>query len=1206
MAQKGKSVKYTGRFKFQGKRYKTAEARDKAKARYEKKLAQAQEPDIDLPPSYFLTNESNYLSNLVVKVKKPVSQPAPVIAPNYEEAEYEVQFDFEGEEPQGIGIEHSGVLPHIGNTGMEETEGGINAAIDAIPGLIEDVVDEQGYEDSDLIQIRITAEDGLDDEYFETDFETIGDLQLDDDLSSNENWYNRWFSTQQKSYVFSARDVRVSLGFVRNVYEGGRFHKQIHSKKDFKDKKSIIMVKNEDDLCLGRCLTIAIAIRDNHPQLKQIKMGRKIQTQLTEKLYEEAGIEKGLSSLDIIQDFEKYLDCSISIVDSDNFNNIIYPVIGEDDYTPKPFNIYLLKDQKHFHLINCSKVAGFFCKDYFCDKCKKTYSCKDKHKCAFKCNICCKTDCPGVSKVDKWIKCKDCWRYFPNQTCYNNHKLQEEITRGENKGQLKPSVCDKLFKCEECKVIYSKEKYCMEEHRCGDCWCSNCDCKINTKDGHKCFMMPKKIKSISNRYIYFDFECSQNEGRHIMNYGIAQYHDDPTSKCFYTIEQFMEWLLVDEHKGFSVIAHNGRGYDFQLIMEYIYKKTSYKPVVVYAGSKIMILTIKGLKLRFVDSLNFLTMPLSSFPKTFGIKELKKGFFPHYFNTKENFNYVGKIPPLRYFGYNNMSEKKREELIKFWVAKRATNYKWKQFDEMKSYCISDVDILRKCCIQFRQLYIDIADIDPFQYTTIASVCMAIFKGHYIVENYNETIKSYEGLKEEKQLFNNMVRNQVFDDELIGIVPYKQQDFIRQSFFGGRTNSIKLKYKFKPGEIGVYSDITSLYPSVNYYDDYPIGHPVEITENFGDPTKYFGFIEAFVIPPKNLYFPVLAEKGDKLTFDLKPKRGVWTTIEMNKAIEKGYKIKKIYKVLHYNKRSNKIFKKYVSTFLKIKQEASGFPDWCKTEEDKHKYIEDYEKKQGIRLDYDKIKYNPGMRAIAKLCLNSLWGKFGQRLNMPKSEIIGDSNTFNKIMFSKKYTNQRFTIIDDKRMEIRYKQTEDNIEDDYNTNIAIAAYTTSHARLRLYWALEKLDKQVLYHDTDSVVYVYDKNNPNHFKIQNGDLLGEWTDELDGVDMCGTFLGAGPKNYSYETTDGIFHTKIKGFTLDYQSTRQGKLNHKGMEKTIDNRDKKANKIPISYTMITRDSKTKIMKTKLIEKKYGFCYDKREIQKEDAEGNIDTIPYGY
>ena len=366
--------------------------------------------------------------------------------------------------------------------------------------------------------------------------------------------------------------------------------------------------------------------------------------------------------------------------------------------------------------------------------------------------------------------------------------------------------------------------------------------------------MPKKIKSISNRYIYFDFECSQNEGRHIMNYGIAQYHDDPTSKCFYTIEQFMEWLLVDEHKGFSVIAHNGRGYDFQLIMEYIYKKTSYKPVVVYAGSKIMILTIKGLKLRFVDSLNFLTMPLSSFPKTFGIKELKKGFFPHYFNTKENFNYVGKIPPLRYFGYNNMSEKKREELIKFWVAKRATNYKWKQFDEMKSYCISDVDILRKCCIQFRQLYIDIADIDPFQYTTIASVCMAIFKGHYIVENYNETIKSYEGLKEEKQLFNNMVRNQVFDDELIGIVPYKQQDFIRQSFFGGRTNSIKLKYKFKPGEIGVYSDITSLYPSVNYYDDYPIGHPVEITENFGDPTKYFGFIDCYVEPPKDLYFPI----------------------------------------------------------------------------------------------------------------------------------------------------------------------------------------------------------------------------------------------------------------------------------------------------------------------------------------------------------------
>ena len=43
----------------------------------------------------------------------------------------------------------------------------------------------------------------------------------------------------------------------------------------------------------------------------------------------------------------------------------------------------------------------------------------------------------------------------------------------------------------------------------------------------------------------------------------------------------------------------------------------------------------GLNIRFLDSLNFLSMPLAQLPKSFGLEELEKGFFPHFFNTKEN-------------------------------------------------------------------------------------------------------------------------------------------------------------------------------------------------------------------------------------------------------------------------------------------------------------------------------------------------------------------------------------------------------------------------------------------------------------------------------------------------------------------------------------------------------------------------------------------
>ena len=47
------------------------------------------------------------------------------------------------------------------------------------------------------------------------------------------------------------------------------------------------------------------------------------------------------------------------------------------------------------------------------------------------------------------------------------------------------------------------------------------------------------------------------------------------------------------------------------------------------------------------------MGLAKLPKTFGIKEMKKGFFPHYFNVKENENYVGPLPDKKHYGTATM-------------------------------------------------------------------------------------------------------------------------------------------------------------------------------------------------------------------------------------------------------------------------------------------------------------------------------------------------------------------------------------------------------------------------------------------------------------------------------------------------------------------------------------------------------------------------
>ena len=68
------------------------------------------------------------------------------------------------------------------------------------------------------------------------------------------------------------------------------------------------------------------------------------------------------------------------------------------------------------------------------------------------------------------------------------------------------------------------------------------------------------------------------------------------------------------------------------------------------------------------------------------------------------------------------------------------------------------------------------------------------------------------------------------------------------------------------------------------------------------------------------------------------------------------------------------KNLSFFVRIKQESSDYPSWVtqasNVEEAKERYIRDYHQKEGILLDREKIKKNPGLRAISKLLLNSFW--------------------------------------------------------------------------------------------------------------------------------------------------------------------------------------------------------------------------------------------
>merc|ERR1711894_688736 len=105
------------------------------------------------------------------------------------------------------------------------------------------------------------------------------------------------------------------------------------------------------------------------------------------------------------------------------------------------------------------------------------------------------------------------------------------------------------------------------------------------------------------------------------------------------------------------------------------------------------------------------------------------------------------------------------------------------------------------------------------------------------------------------------------------------------------------------------------------------------------------------------------------------------------------------------------------------ASGYPENVKTEDEKKKYIEDYKEHEGIDLDPTQIKYNPGLRSVSKLALNSLWGKFAQRENMRKSKYIHESeiDEFFQLLHdpSKKIVN--FHILTNSTLFVDYEEIE-----------------------------------------------------------------------------------------------------------------------------------------------------------------------------------------
>ena len=386
---------------------------------------------------------------------------------------------------------------------------------------------------------------------------------------------------------------------------------------------------------------------------------------------------------------------------------------------------------------------------------------------------------------------------------------------------------------------------------------------------------------------------------------------------------------------------------------------------------------------------------------------------------------------------------------------------------------------------------------------------------------------------------------------------------------------------------------------------------------------------VLPPTDLLHPVLPLKcNGKLKFPLCYKCAcnetqemyqcldtermfthTYCTPELEVALNIGYILIQIHEVLHWPEtemydpvtKQGGLFTQYINTFLKLKQEASGYPPNIKTEQEKDKYIQEYLDHKGILLDKESIVKNAGLRSLSKLALNSFYGKFGQRTNMKKTVFIKDIKTLMNTLTDPSKLLMDFHIMNDDVIQVEYQHTEDFEQQSFNTNVTIAAFCTSWARLKLWSIIQRLGDRVLYHDTDSIIYSVKEGEYNP---PLGSYLEQLTDELNCRELgCSKenckghwieeFVSCGPKNCSFRINTGEASLNYKSsLILNFNSMKEALVGWKM---------KNPKELITMKTELCRSKNERTVFNRVIAKHYGVVYDKRIVKPD-----FTTVPFGY
>lgn len=413
------------------------------------------------------------------------------------------------------------------------------------------------------------------------------------------------------------------------------------------------------------------------------------------------------------------------------------------------------------------------------------------------------------------------------------------------------------------------------------------------------------------------------------------------------------------------------------------------------------------------------------------------------------------------------------------------------------------------------------------------------------------------------------------EAIAIIK-KYEDYIpldpRDAYKGGCTEMYKLVV---PTAFSI-SDFVSQYPTMMYGTSrHPVsGEKLEWPMPVGQPShvmfpdvsilnqpEQVGIIKCRVLPPEKLYAPFLGHKVSSLiasgSYEIlyglcrlcmeqricstcnhsdeeRSFTGCWTLREIYYARSLGYKVTHITEYWVYERSSTSLFSNFIKPFIKAKILArrKGMVDsenqFTEAGREMAAYLHEM---TGEVVDPSDFKETPALRTIAKLIMNSFYGKWGQRAVWSQNtrffdDIEGQEN-FQKLLIRAdvELDDVDLHLVDRNGessmvLSVQYKQAYAASFGDSKKQDHIAAYITAYGRQLLHMMVHHVGTDVINTDTDSVAHIYRDPLP----YTPGLRLGDFELEVSrGVSWC----GGGRKMYIYSLPDGKTVVKQKGVSL-------------------------------------------------------------------------------